>query len=226
MKSLLCHLLAATAASSLLLAVTAASADVAPPDDQKSVSYSFALHGLTSTDRVVFAYPCGTSNGAPKDEIRLLENDKPISVGRRGGTCTLYMTEKSKYDAFAKTYVPSDKSGTDDALAAFAAKGTKCTGAPSPTFVIAKTDTRTEIVEYLDVQQLDASECKVATRSAPTSQPDNSANDTGAIAPGSGSGSNDSGGCSVGGNARDAAPWLVALAVPIIVFGSRRRRKA
>lgn len=223
MSSLSSRLLAATAAASVLLVASVASADVAPPDDQKSVSYSFAVHGITDASRIVFAYPCGLSNGAPKDELRVLENGKAVEVGRRGGSCTLYAIEKSKYDEFAKTYTPATTSGTDPKLASFAATAVKCSGAPSPVFVIPKTDARNAIHEDLDVQKLDASSCTIASRTAPTN---GDPNDGDAIAPGSSGSSSNSGGCSVGGSARSAAPWLVALAVPFIVFGSRRRRKA
>jgi len=227
-SSLVRSLLAATAASSLFLVATAASADVSPPDDQKSVGYSFAVHGITSVDRVVFAFPCGTSDGAPKDELRVLENDKAITVGRRGGVCTLYSIEKTKYDDFAKTFTPKEGSGSDPKLAAFAATATKCSGAPNPVFVIPKTDARSSIKEDLDVKTLDASTCKVETRATtPTTNPTNptdpnanpSATDNGSSVPSA----SDDGGCSVGGSAKGAAPWLVALAVPFFLLGRRRK---
>lgn len=220
---------AATAATTLFLVASAASADLAPPDDQKSVGYSFAVHGITSVDRVVFAFPCGTSDGAPKDELRVLENDKALTVGRRGGECTLYSIEKTKYDDFAKTYTPKEGSGKDAKLDAFAATATKCSGAPSPLFVIAKTDARSAIKEDLDVKALDASSCKVETRSKPTSEPTNptdpnanpNATDNGSNVPAA----SDDGGCSVGGSAKGAAPWLVALAIPFFLLGRRRRNE-
>lgn len=225
-SSLFRSLLTATAASSLLLVATAASADVSPPDDQKSVSYSFAVHGITSVDRVVFAFPCGTSDGAPKDELRVLENDKAIAVGRRGGVCTLYSIEKTKYDQFAKTFTPKEGSGSDPNLAAFAATATKCSGAPNPVFVIPKTDARSSIKEDLDVKTLDASTCTVQARTTPSTNPTNPTNPTDPNATDNGSSvpaASDDGGCSVGGSAKGAAPWLVALAVPFFLLGRRRK---
>ena len=225
MSSSLRSVLAAAAASSLCLVAASASADVAPPDDQKMVSYSFAVHGIRSAERVVFAYPCGTSNGAPKDELHVLEDGKAVAVGRRGGACTLYSIEKAKYDDFAKTYAPKDGSGSDPKLAAIAATATKCSGSPSPLFVIAKTDSRTAIKEELDLKALDASSCKVETRSAATNPTDATkgtnpnATDNGSAARASAA----DGGCSLGGSATRAAPWLVALAIPFFLFGRRRR---
>ncbi|MBS2013345.1 MAG: hypothetical protein JST00_10685 [Deltaproteobacteria bacterium] len=222
--SLLRNLLAATTTSSLLLVASAASADVMMPGS-KSVTYTFSVHGITAPERAVFAYPCGTSAGRPIDEIRLLEEGKAVSVGSRGGSCNVYVIDKAKYDEFAKTYVPDRTKMTDPNLAAFAATATKCTGAPSPRHVVSESDARTSIHEDLDLAAT-AGSCSVTTRSTPA--PEQTSTNT--VNPGdgdaSGPPSSDAGGCSVGGNARTAAPWLIALAVPLLLGASRRRRKA
>ena len=144
-------------------------------------------------------------------------------MGRRGGACTLYAIEKTKYDDFAKTYTPKEGSGSDPKLASFSATATKCAGAPSPLFVVAKTDARNAILEDLDVKALDASKCTIATRSVPdpANPTDSNGNPTNPNA--SSAAASDDGGCNVGGSAKGAAPWLVALAIPFFLLGRRRR---
>jgi uncharacterized protein (TIGR03382 family) len=220
MHSSLPRLLGAAALGSLLVLSGPARADVAPPDDQKTVTYSFVVHGINTPDRVVFAYPCGTSSGAPVDELRLVENDKPLSVGRRGGSCTLYAIAKAEYETFQKTYTPSG-AATDPALSSFAAKALKCSGGPSPVFVLPKTDSRTAVVEDLDVTKLDATTCTVVARPASSSSSSSSSSGAAVNPPASSSSS----GCNASGATNAAAPWLVALAVPFFVLGSRRRKR-
>lgn len=195
----------------VFLVASSAFADVAPPQDQKEVSYAFVVTGSVPADRVVFAYPCGTSNGAPQDEMRVVESGKPLTVGKRGGNCAIYSIARTAYDDFVKTYTPSTTTGTEPKLAAFAATAQKCSGAPSPRFLLAKTDSRNAIVEELDLT-VDATKCSVAPRSVPASG-------------GTSSPAADSGGCGVGGPAGAAAPWMFALAVPLLLLGSRRRRQ-
>lgn len=215
------------------LAATSANADVAPPNGQKQVNYTFTLKGLaTAPDQAVFAFPCGGSNGAPHDEHRLLEENKSTTVGRRGGACTLYTISKASYDEWAKTYTPAD-GNTDPALTALAGRAKKCTGAPTPSFELKTADTRSSIDEVLEVKTLNAGDCVVASTNpprnpestttpadpaSPTSPTSSSASDTSAT--------NDGGGCSVGGAAGSTGPWLLALAVPaLLVLSSRRRKK-
>jgi hypothetical protein len=59
----------------------------------------------------------------------------------------------------------------------------------------------------------DCLECK---QGATTTRPD----------AGTGGGTTDDGGCSIGNPARAAGPWLLALSVPVIVFAARRRRRS
>lgn len=222
--SLLRNLLAATATSSLLLVASTASADVMMPGS-KSVKYTFSVHGITAPDRAVFAYPCGTSAGAPIDEIRLLEEGKAVPVGSRGGSCNVYVIDKAKYDEFAKTYVVDRTKTTDPKLVAFAATATKCAGAPSPRHTVSESDARTSIHEDLDLVAT-ASACSVTARSTPATGQTNTTNPGDGDDEMAGPASSEAGGCSVGGNARTAAPWLIALAVPLLLGASRRRRKA
>lgn len=228
MTRLRCQLRALALTLPLCLVASSAFADLAPPDDQKQINYAFVVTGTIPADRVVFAYPCGTSSGAPIDEHRVIESGKAIPVGRRGGTCEIYNVAKKDYDDFAKTYTPKTTFGTDPNLTALAAKAQKCSGTPSPLFVIPKADSRNEIVEQLDLT-IDATKCTVVSRAVPASTVSASggspATSSGSSSPPSGSSGDDSGGCSVGGTAGAAAPWMVALAVPFFVLGARRRRR-
>lgn len=189
----------ASAVVPLWLVASSASADIPPPDDQKRVSYSFTVNGSIPADRVVFAYPCGTSDGA----LRVVETGKAIAVGRRGGSCALYSIAKTAYDDFAKTYTPSGTGGTDPKLASFSGTALQCSGGPSPLFVVEKSDGRDAILEELDIT-LEATKCTVVSRGVPRSE---------------------GGGCSVGRRAGSASPWVVTLTLPLVVLGIRRRRR-
>ena len=185
-------------------------ADLAPPDDQKYVGYSFSVTGLSKApDRVVFAFPCGTSSGAPIAEQTLVKDGYPVSVGRRGGECKLYSTTKTAYDEWIKTYTPSG-SFQDPKVEAFLKTTTECKGKPTPTFVIPKTDTRSSIEEVLEVVTLTADACVVRSKSA-TPSTASAASTPPAVKKG----------CSVGGAPADVFPWLLALGVPALL---RRRR--
>src|SRR5262245_45585618 len=141
------------AAALILFSSSIAFADVGPPPGQKSVNFSFTVKGITAADRTLFAFPCGTSSGAPIAEHAKIEEGRQISVGRRGGSCTSYSIDKAKYEEWAKTYKPSHE-GTDPALDALAAQSVKCTGAPSPVFTVSTSDKRSSIEETLKVTKL------------------------------------------------------------------------
>jgi hypothetical protein len=230
------------AAASLALLLTAvpavARADVLP-EGKKYIPYSFTVRGIATTpDRVVFAYPCGTSSGTPYVEHMRIEDGKQVSPGSRGGACTLYTTTKAAYDEFIAGYTPTKKM-QDEALDTFAKSSLKCTGAPSPTFFIPEGDSHTRYDEVLDAKQVDGSKCVFTSSNPPSfsdpakkNDPQNPQNpapsDPANPGPGttpSGS-SGDSGGCSVASHAAHAAaPWLIAMLVPAIVLGAARRRK-
>jgi hypothetical protein len=219
-----------------------ARADTPPPPGEKDVGYSFALHGLKKRpESVVFAYPCGSSSGAPQAEHRLLEDGVPVSVGRRGGECTLYTTSKARYDEWAKTYTATH-AFEDPALDALAKGSSKCAGGPSPVFRVAATDPRSSVEENLDVVELGADKCEVKPRTASTDpaatakQPDKDPSDPStpstpaspsspSTTPSTGSAPSDAeGGCTVSRATDLAAPWLLALVVPAFVLGTRRRK--
>lgn len=205
-----------------------ARADIPPPDGQKRVGFEFTVRGLAATpDRIVFAYPCGPlSSGSPVDEHSLVEEGKPVSVGYRsgagspGGACNLYTVSKSVYDEWKKTYEQQYK-GDDPKLKELTGKALKCTGRPTPSFVLKSDDARSKIEEVLDVKTLTDTSCEIVSTNAQPTNNDPSTPATDSTSPAA----SDDGGCSVGGGARGAGPWLLALGVPVIVFLTSRRRK-
>ena len=158
-------LLSALAVTSLLSA--SARADLPPPDDERFVGYSFTVRGLAAApDRVLLSYPCGSSDGAPSRELAVIEEGRPVRVGRRGGDCPLYAMARAEYEEWAKTYVQKGEMENAEADA-LVAKATKCTGGPTLAFTLPKGDTRESISETLEVKKLSATECVVASTGAP-----------------------------------------------------------
>jgi hypothetical protein len=159
-------LLSALAVASSLTA--SARADLPPPDDERNVGYSFSVRGLSAApDRVLLSYPCGSSNGAPSRELAVIEEGRPVQVGRRGGDCPLYAMARAEYEEWAKTYVQKGEMENAEADALIA-KATKCAGAPTPTFTVSKDDARESLSETLEVKKLSATECVVASTGVPT----------------------------------------------------------
>jgi len=199
----------------LVLSSAAAHADVAPPPGQKQVGFSFTVKGIPAGDRALFAYPCGQSSGAPMAEYQRIDEGKPLSVGRRGGGCAIYSIEKAKLDEFAKTYKPT-MSASDPALDGLAGQAVKCTGAPSPMFVLASTDKRTSVEETLKVTALDATTCTIVSEAA--AAPAGTGTGTG-TAPANTSKS----GCSATPAAKTSAGMLPFVAIAVLAVVRRRR---
>src|SRR5262245_29547848 len=158
--------LAGVICAALFLLGTSARADLPPPDGTKRVAYSFVVPGTTvGPGRALFAYPCGTSNGAPfAEHVRIVENIT-ISPGTRGGSCAMYSVATTAYDEWVKGYKPT-RSMTDPGLEALVARAQKCTGGPTPTFQILTKDSRTSIGEKIQVPTCTDSEC-VLTSATP-----------------------------------------------------------
>ncbi len=146
---------------STLAVVSSAQADLPPPDGEKFVDYAFSVRGLsTSPDRVLLAFPCSGSNGAPSLGHQRLEEGKSVRVGRRGGTCALRHAAKADYEAFASKYKPTG-SFQDPPLEEFMKATLPCEGGPSIRTQIPKTDPRSVVEEKLVVRALSATVCKV-----------------------------------------------------------------
>lgn len=155
-------LLAAAALATLSTFAASSRADLPPEDGTRNVGYSFSVRGLAKApDRVIVAYPCGTSNGAPDNVLVRLEEGRSVPVGRRGGECALFSLSREDYEAEAKALEGGD---ADKArLDALVAKGKRCDGGPTPDHILPKDDTRGEIAEVLEVKALSATECVVAS---------------------------------------------------------------
>jgi len=146
-----------------LLCSADAFADVPPGPNVKSVTYSFSVKGIPAgSERVLFAYPCGHSNGAPIVEHQKLEEGASVTVGRRGGSCTIYSIDKSAYEAWLKEYKPKPGAMQDPALEKLAGEAVKCTGGPTPFFAVDKSDPRSAIQQTITVTTLNATTCALA----------------------------------------------------------------
>lgn len=163
-----------------LVALAAASvastalADVGPPPGAKRVDYRFTVTGTTANkDYVLLAFPCGTSNGAPMDEMVLVGEDVPVVVGRRGGSCPFYAMKRADFDGWIKSH--PDGPDHDKAMGElFKSKQVvACTGEkPTPAFTLPDGDPRDTIKQAFKVSKLDADGCVIAaadvTPPAPT----------------------------------------------------------
>lgn len=169
--------IAALVASAALAAVVgqSARADVAPPEGIKRVDYRFTVTNVTAfKDYALLAFPCGTSNGAPMDEMVLVGEDVPVAVGRRGGGCPFYAIKRADFDAWIKAN--PDGPNHDKAMGElFKSKQVvACTGAkPSPEFELPDADRRDSIKQAFKVTKLDAEGCVVAAADVlpPTASP-------------------------------------------------------
>jgi hypothetical protein len=197
-----------------------ARADVPPPDDWKYVRYSFVVKGLAVTpDRMLFAYPCGTSSGVPTREHQKIADGVPIPVGRRGGSCTIYSIDKASYEAFAKDHKSPGMDSSDPAVEALAEKSLKCEGAPTPRFELRTEDERNALVETLEVTKLDATSCVL------TSKGDGSTPATGSTANGTvpkGRPASSKSGCATAGSSAVGLGMLAFVCAALL--GARRRR--
>jgi hypothetical protein len=96
----------------------------------------------------------------PRSEAKAI-GDGPVSVGRRGGNCRLYVTPRADFDKLMAS-LPPQPTRRDAALDDFFAKAKECEGRPSLTSAIPKSDPREVVREELAVVELSAARCKVA----------------------------------------------------------------
>jgi hypothetical protein len=215
---------------------SSAFADAPPPTGQKFVGYSFTVTGLAAApEQVLLAYPCGPSQGSPTAAYANVEEGKAVSVGRRGGLCTMYTKSKASHDEFLKTYKPTNET-TDPALAEFMKDAVKCDGGPAPSFVLPSTDSRDVISETFAVKTLTSSSCSITnTTPSPTPKPTttpvaptvptteaSAATDAG---PSNAPASSSSSSCTQGpGATRSLGVAVAAGLLGIALLGRRRRR--
>ena len=206
-----------------------ARADVPPAPGRKRVDYAFSVKGLSvAPDRVLFAYPCGPSNGAPSLESVKLEDGRSVTVGRRGGGCQVYAIGKSAYDAWVAAN-PSTPGATPH-VDALVSQSLKCTGGPSPMFEIASSDPRSAITETFRVTTLDATSCVLTAEPSAGSTPPSTSSPSSSAPPASGaSPTKSSGGCSLAthgdaGNSKNAS-FVFALVWALGTLAARRRSR-
>ena len=120
-----------------------------------------------------------------------------ITAERAQASYRLYATTAQKRSEY-------DAPGSSRSASDLVAASVVCQGGPSSQFSLDDDDPRTSIHEDLDVKTLDATTCVVTSRGVPEKQ----------------------GGCAIGGPANRVAPWLVALAVPLVLLGLRRRDRS
>jgi hypothetical protein len=208
-----------------LLSAAPARADVPPPAGRKRVDFSFVVKGVAAApDRVLFAYPCGDSNGAPIAEYKKIEEGKPVSIGRRGGDCPIYSVAKTTYDAWAKNYRPTG-SVKDDALEKLASESKKCTGGPTPVYEVASSDSRTSVEQTLNVTTLNATDCVLtaaAIASPASTTPSATPPSTSSSAPSSPAKSSS---CAASPGSGGGLAFAAAVACIAGIVAERRRRR-
>lgn len=139
-------------------------ADLPPPSDKKFVDYVFTVDNAKAfPDYVLLAFPWSLSNGAPTKEHALVEDGKPVSVGRRSSTPELYSMKRSEYETWKAGYEPTHEYQDPALDALFASdKVVRCSAKLSPEFLIGKDDPRNQVVEAFRVEAIDAKSCKIA----------------------------------------------------------------
>lgn len=230
--------LALAAVAGSLLITSAARADVAPPEGIKRVDYRFTVTGLAAfKDWALLAFPCGTSNGAPMDEMVLLGDDVPVAVGRRGGSCPLYAMKRADFDAWVKAN--PDGPNHDKAMGdLFKSKQVvACNGArPTPEHSLPDSDPRDAIKQAFKVAKLDADGCVIVAADVATPAPTGAASagpgaSTGAPAPSSSAANGPPpvppggcGGCTTSSSAPLGAAAIASLSgIAALVVRLRRR---
>lgn len=138
--------------------------DLPPPNDKKFVDYAFRVDNAKAfPDYVVLAFPWSLSNGAPTKEHALVEDGKPVSVGRRSSAPELYAMKRSEYESWKAEYKPTMEYQDPALDALFASqKVVRCTAKLSPEFLLAKDDPRNQVLEAFRVEAIDATSCRIA----------------------------------------------------------------
>ncbi len=233
----------------LFLRADDAHADVAPPG-VKAINYSFSVKGLAAApDRVLFAYPCGPSNGRPQAEHQKLEEGADVHVGRRGGSCTIYSVDKTAYEAWRKDFKPQPGEAKDPGVEKLVSESVKCTGGPTPITSAPQSDPRSSIHQTITVTTLNKTTCVLsaepvsnatdqpAALPSPASPPSSWASSSSAASPSapsaspsSSSSSPKSGGCSFSstslvGTGAGSSTGLFALALASLACIAARRRR-
>lgn len=139
-----------------------ARADLPPPDGKKFVSYGFVVENTKAfPDYVVLAYPWSMSNGAPTKEHALVEDGKPVRLGRRSSAPKLYAMKRAEYETWKASYKPTHEFDDPALEALFTGKQVVPCGVElSPTTMIDKSDPRDEVVDAVRVELIAAGSCR------------------------------------------------------------------
>lgn len=188
-----------------------ARADAPPPDGKKYVDFRFTVENLAAfPDYVMLAYPTSLSNGAPTYELSLVEEGKPVGLGRRSETPKLYAVKKADFETFRASYKPENDRSKDPALEAFLAsdKAVACDQSPSRVGVLPASDARNTVDQTLRVVSIAPGSCHLEAKAIP--MPPKAAGCA----------------CQVGAAPDTTPAWgALCLALPLAV-GARRRRRA
>jgi MYXO-CTERM domain-containing protein len=144
-------------AGALCWTTAEARADLPPPDGTKFVSFGIQVNGLAAhPDHVLLVFPWSMSNGAPTEEVAVLEDGKSLGFGRRVmGSPKIWAMRKDAFEAAG----PELKLPADGAV--------DCGQSIEPRFVVPK-DAPDEIVERYDVSELGDGLCKLTKAGAQT----------------------------------------------------------
>lgn len=214
--------------ATLVFAPAIARADLPPPDGTRFVEYRFRVDGASkSPDYMIVVYPWSMSNGAPTREHTVAQEGMWVSVGRRSSPPELYAVKKADFEAFEKTWKPSERFNEDPAMDAFLAKGAKCNLAPSPDFTLSKDDPRDAVEEVFTVQTISDSSCVLskgggaATPPSDFATPPEGSTDAPTSAAPKGGGC---AGCAVGEERVASGVGLLGVLFGLAVIGKRRKR--
>jgi MYXO-CTERM domain-containing protein len=205
-------------AGALLAAATSARADLPPPDGTKFVGFAFEVDNLAAfKDFVLFAYPCGGSNGAPIAEMAELKERAPVSVGRRGGNCKLYAMPRADFDEWRKGVTGNRGEAVDALVGSPKVRG--CTGGPEIDHTLPISDSRSMVTQTLHVAQLDANACSITSAgSGPATKGPASPAETPPVHRGCA-------GCSVPGAPLGSGALAAALSLVALLFRRRGRSR-
>ncbi|MBI4954063.1 MAG: hypothetical protein HY908_18715 [Myxococcales bacterium] len=151
-----------------------ARADAPPPGGQKYVGFAFRVDGLAAfADLQMLAYPTSQSNGAPTHELTLVEDGRPVPLGRRSPAPKLYLVKKAAWEAFRAGYQPATDRRPDPTLEAFLASDAVATCDPAPTLVrvLSTSDPRDAVTQTFRLAKADGKSCALEVTSPPEPPP-------------------------------------------------------
>ena len=206
-------------------------ADLPPPEGTKFVSYSFTVEGLAGfKDFVVFAYPWSLSNGAPTKELTVVEDRKPVRVGRRSANPKLYAMPRAAFEEWIEDYKRKRDNEEEPPLDTLIERPdvVACSGAPTPRFSLPSDDKRSAISQKLTAIKIGAGVCTITAApkpATPAADTPTAADSPAAGSPESASappGKSGCGSCAVGSPARTRTPGILLSGLASLLLLRRR----